>query len=473
MKNSWLSVAAIAISGAALFGCSGSDREDDDTSSGPGVGPTFHKDVEPILQVSCQGCHGPGGIAPFELLDYEDARGLSSMIAIETEAKTMPPWGAQETEECQPRHAWKNDIRLTEEQIALLKAWDEAGAPEGDPADAPPAYEPPPNGLPGVEQVVEPLNPYVTSGDSDEFRCFVLDPKLTSVAYLNGVHVLPGNAKVVHHAVLVADPTGASAAMAEADGSFDCFGGVGMIPGGQLLHVWTPGGVPFELPSNVAMPLAPGSLMVMQIHYHPAGTTADPDTTKVELRYSDSKPEYYVAASTPIGNFTTSLEGGNGLLPGPSDGAAGPEFKVPAGAADHLETMRFTVPQTTAEGDPLPKIWVYGAAAHMHYVGTNLKVEVEHAAADPLGDECLLHEPAWDFDWQRTYLYDADIESLPTLSPGDVVKLTCRYNNTVDNPGVARALADAQLSAPKDVFLGEQTLDEMCLTLLPLLVKAP
>ena len=35
---------------------------------------TFHKDVLPILQKSCQGCHRPGQIAPMSFLTYQDTR---------------------------------------------------------------------------------------------------------------------------------------------------------------------------------------------------------------------------------------------------------------------------------------------------------------------------------------------------------------------------------------------------------------
>jgi hypothetical protein len=35
---------------------------------------TFHRDVEPILQKSCQECHRPGEIAPMSLLTYEQVR---------------------------------------------------------------------------------------------------------------------------------------------------------------------------------------------------------------------------------------------------------------------------------------------------------------------------------------------------------------------------------------------------------------
>src|SRR5207244_10547557 len=35
---------------------------------------TFNKDVLPILQKNCQGCHRPGEVAPMSFLTYKDAR---------------------------------------------------------------------------------------------------------------------------------------------------------------------------------------------------------------------------------------------------------------------------------------------------------------------------------------------------------------------------------------------------------------
>src|SRR3712207_8813072 len=36
--------------------------------------PTFHKDVLPILQQRCQGCHRPGEAAPMSFLTYKETR---------------------------------------------------------------------------------------------------------------------------------------------------------------------------------------------------------------------------------------------------------------------------------------------------------------------------------------------------------------------------------------------------------------
>ena len=38
----------------------------------PSAAPTFHKDVQPIVQRSCGNCHVQGGIAPFALQTYQD-----------------------------------------------------------------------------------------------------------------------------------------------------------------------------------------------------------------------------------------------------------------------------------------------------------------------------------------------------------------------------------------------------------------
>jgi hypothetical protein len=48
----------------------------------------------------------------------------------------MPPWFT--SKEC---NAYENDKSLTDEEIAIFEAWVDQGAPEGDPADAPPPVE--------------------------------------------------------------------------------------------------------------------------------------------------------------------------------------------------------------------------------------------------------------------------------------------------------------------------------------------
>jgi hypothetical protein len=427
----------------------------------PGNAPTFHKDVEPILQQKCQSCHSPGHIAPFSLTTYADAKPMAGLIGQRVIDGSMPPWGAWSTDECSPKLGFKDDKRLTQDEITTITNWIGGGALEGDPKDAPPPVTFGSGDLPGVEVTVKPQTPFVSSGDKDQFRCFVLDPGLTEDKYLNGTHFIAGNPKVVHHALMYLDEKNESAALVGPDGSYDCFGGP-EISSPQLIAAWAPGGVPSELAPNIGLKMSAGSKLVMQIHYHPAGTTGDPDATSFQMRFTKAPPEY-IAAVSLIGNFSKQQANGDGLLPGPDD-SGGVEFRIPADATAHTETMKFTMPMMYG-GAPLPELRLYGVATHMHYVGTDMKIDVARAST-PNGEaqsECFLQTPKWNFNWQRFYDYDAEIANLPTIHGGDVLNFRCTYDNSKGNPFVAQALLQQNLPGPVDVSLGESTLDEMCL----------
>src|SRR5262245_13880579 len=127
----------------ALAGCGGTETnggggQGGNGNTGPANGPTFHKDVEPILQKHCQSCHSPGNIAPFGLIEYGDAKLVHKLMKDETQSRSMPPWGAFDTSECTVQHPWQQDLRLSDDDIATIADWSDNGAPEGDPADAPP-----------------------------------------------------------------------------------------------------------------------------------------------------------------------------------------------------------------------------------------------------------------------------------------------------------------------------------------------
>ena len=231
--------------------------------------PTFNKHIAPLLYQHCATCHRPGEVAPFSLLTYEDAAKRAKLIASATERRFMPPWKPE------PGYGkFANERRLTDDQIALIRAWAENGAPEGDPGDKPP--------LPAFtdgwqagkpDQILAmPSSFAVASSGHDLFRCFLLPLNLDRDVYVSGTEFRPGNRRIVHHALVYVDTTGAARARAGRDGGggYPCFGGPG-VPGVNLIGGWVPGTVA-QPPSNEFSRFVPkGSDVVVQIHYHPSG----------------------------------------------------------------------------------------------------------------------------------------------------------------------------------------------------------
>lgn len=440
---------------------------------------TWHADVAPIVLERCSGCHTEGGIAPFALETYAQVADFSAVLLPAVEVGAMPPFLAQETDTCTPRLPWQHDLRLSDDEKDLLRRWVEAETPEGDPATAAEVNPPALVALEREDVVMELPEPIVVEGTSDLHTCVILDPGLAGDSYVIGRLVTAGNEKVLHHVVsYVALPgtrsDGSLQSKAELEaalvaekgvgigGRYDCFGGLGISTvETEMLDAWAPGGLPNLAPPRSGQPVPKDALVVLDIHYHPPAVGSDTDSgTKLSLMLADERPER-ISQTVLLGNFTARFESEFGigdLVTQP--GESGPEFRVPAGAVDHVEEMtwEWSLP-------PGLELAVYGVGTHMHYVGRDMQIDLEHAApADgEVAEECLIHTPAWDFNWQRGYYYDADFEELPVMRSGDVLRMRCRFDNSLANPFLQSALGEQGLEAPVEVQLGEDTLDEMCL----------
>src|SRR5271169_77296 len=88
------------------------------SAGSPNVTPTFHRDIEPILQKRCQSCHRDGEAAPMPLLTYEQTRPWAKAIRASVLTGKMPPWQAD------PHYGkFSNDLSLGSGEKEKLIAW--------------------------------------------------------------------------------------------------------------------------------------------------------------------------------------------------------------------------------------------------------------------------------------------------------------------------------------------------------------
>ena len=141
----------------------------------------------------------------------------------------------------------------------------------------------------------QPYTPVAPSGGTDEYRCFLVDPKLTSTAYLTGSQFLPQNSAIVHHAIFFRVDPGEAAKARAVDAAapgegWTCFGDAGIGGDAGWVAHWAPGANETLLTPGVGYPMPPGSLLVMdyetQLHYtHGVPKTTDPVGERISLAF--------------------------------------------------------------------------------------------------------------------------------------------------------------------------------------------
>src|SRR6266513_6385807 len=163
---------------------------------------TFNRDIAPILFQYCAPCHRPGEAGPFPLLTYSDAKAHARQIAAVTATRFMPPW----LPEPQPAK-FADELRLSDEEIALVQRWVEQGAAEGAPEDLPPA----PKFVPGwqlgqPDKIIEAEKPYtLPASGSDMYWNFIFRTPVDRTRWLKAIEIRPGDKRVVHHANILVD----------------------------------------------------------------------------------------------------------------------------------------------------------------------------------------------------------------------------------------------------------------------------
>ena len=362
--------------------------------AGPGERVTYAKHVAPILARRCAGCHRPGDVGPFPLLTYRDAARRAAFLAGEAADRRMPPW--------KPRRGFGeflDEARLTPRELATLAAWAEAGAPEGDPADLPPA---PPAGaadagwqLGKPDLVLEVPEPYPVGPGDDLFRAFALPLTMAQARGIAAVEFRPGNRRVVHHARFHVDPGPGARRRDEADPGpgFTTAGGNDLpIPS---VGGWIPGGTPRRFPEGVGFTLGPGWDFVLLVHYHGTGKP-EVDRSRVGLYFARTP------AVRPMAGVPLSTD----------------KIDIPPGEARHRIELEATLPAD---------VRAYNVTPHGHYLLREMKLW----ATLPDGDtRRLLWIDDWDFSWQGVYHFAEPV----ALPKGTTLHVAATYDNSAGNP---------------------------------------
>ena len=321
-------------------------------------------------------------------------------------------------------------------------------------------------------EMPEDYTPSAPTGvGTDDYRCFLLDPKVPSDQFITGFNVLPGNPDVVHHVILFRVPPDLVEEAEQKDAStpgqgWTCFGNTGLGGGLEIdnapwLGAWAPGGAEQIYGKGFGERFNQGSRVIMQVHYNLLAGQR-PDRSAAELRMA------------PVSRKIRALE--TRLLPAPvelpcrpehSDGAlcARPAAMAdvkkrfgehPGSTADLLHYLCGGVkpgPVQSCSRTIMKPETVRGVAGHMHLLGKSIKIEVNPGTPDAL---TLLDIPVWDFDNQGS----RPIKPV-ALEPLDTIKVTCRHSQDLRDQ-----LPAFEGQPDKYVVWAEGTTDEMCLALL-------
>ena len=401
----------------------------------PKAGPaaTFYRDVLPIVQERCQACHRTGEIGPMPLVTYRDARPWSREIQKRTGSKEMPPWFAD------PRYGrFSNDPSLTPRQIATLAAWADAGAPAGNPRDAPPPRQWAEGWvIPSPGMVVKMPKPVTIPARGDvDYTYEIVPTGFTEDRWVRMSEVRPERRRNVHHAVIYIRPPGSkwlqhapvgepftAKTLTDEQDRRDA-----MMTQSDMLLVYAPGSSPDQWPEGMAKLVPRGSDLVFQMHYTANGQ-AGKDQTSIGMVFARQPPKQRV--------LTLQLTNDH--------------FVIPPGVPDFFVEAHGSLPNDALLLSFFP---------HLHLRGKEFAYNIVHPERSGQEKFETLLRVNYNFYWQLSYRL---AEPLP-LKAGTELQAAAVYDNSHQNPH--NPDPDAA------VRWGDQTYDEMMVGFFDIAVDA-
>ncbi len=405
--------------------------------------PTFTRDVAPILQQNCQTCHREGSFAPMPLTSYDEVRPFTALIRERVETRAMPPWPLDHTIGIQE---FKNDVSLSDEEIATILRWIDHGAPMGDPAEMPSPIEwaafeddwqyAEHFGRPPDIVIVSPSY-MVPANELDHWPNLETGvPGLTSAKWIRGVEIRPADPDtryVFHHA---------NPSIIDDGGSV----GVGHSAAGTVGYIF---------PDDTGQALRPGARVRFGMHLFPI----DRDVNAVlQLGFwlypEGEEPEFETpgeviheaSQSTGFGRETLSRRGY-----GPARGAGGGRGGTSGEPQFPRQVDLLIPPHSTATYRGVYVLdrpaRIHSVRGHMHLRGRYQVIE----AIYPDGRWEVINKLNWHHGWQTAFLYEDHV--MPLLPKGTVLTVTNHFDNTTENPH--------NPDPNQWVVRGDRTVDEM------------
>jgi hypothetical protein len=388
---------------------------------------TFSKDVLPILQRNCQGCHRPGNIAPMSFLSYETTRPWAKAMKAAVLSRKMPPWFAD------PQYGhFSNDRSLKQSEIDTIVQWVDNGALQGDSKDAPAPIAWPENGWTTKPDLVLKGVPFAVEATPAknviEWMTLVTPTGLTKDTWVTSVEIKPSELSVTHHICISfvphrpdtvyntflwvdkqRDDAGAEVApqarkllIPTADGRGREIGAATPPPAGNGGGVgvgftcYVPGRSLNDFRSfNAALLVPAGYDVSWNIHYTPNGAKVT-DIPEVGLTIAKEQPQRLLITNA-------------------------------------VALTNFAVPPNDANYETPPAEFTFLADAELHWMSPHMHLrgkDMKYKLVFPDGrEQIVLNVPHYDFNWQLGYELAVPIK----VPAGSKLVAVAHYDNSANN----------------------------------------
>lgn len=385
---------------------------------------TFNKEVLPVLQKNCQECHRTGEVAPMSFMTYSEARPWAKAMKAAVLSRKMPPWFAD------PNYGhFTNDRRLSQEEINILSAWADNGAPEGDAQDKPATVHFTSGWKIKPDMVIEMPEDFVLpAAGTINYQYIRVPGNIKEDLWVEAAEMRPSNPKVLHHGKVWVLPPGSKwMADAEPGKPYESreTGRVNLSDGNDILGKYNPGlgAQSFEIDGSAKL-IPKGSDFVFELHYTATGKITT-DRSKVGVMLAKSKPNvrYFLSPGTP----------------------AATNLVIPAGDGNAEVVAESTVGVETKLTYIQP---------HMHLRGKDYELRLVY----PTGETQTVFKGKWDFEWQLGY----NLKEPILLPKGTRIVTIVHFDNSPNN----KFNPDPQ----QEVYWGLQNWEEMQSSFLGFLV---